>query len=122
MQFIALLEETERVCWFQQDGATAHTASSTLAMLAEFLGDRVIFKGLWPPRSPDLTSPDFFLWGYLKQKVYANNPRTVAELQTNIERCIATIPQAMLRRVSRNVIKRVNLCHREGGSHFKHLL
>ena len=24
----------------------------------------------WPPRSPDLTPMDFFLWGYLKAKVY----------------------------------------------------
>ena len=29
----------------------------------------------WPPRSPDLTPPDFFLWGVLKDKVYAKkNP------------------------------------------------
>jgi hypothetical protein len=25
----------------------------------------------WPLRSPDLTSPDFFLWAYLKSKVYS---------------------------------------------------
>jgi len=24
----------------------------------------------WPPRSPDLTPLDFFLWGYLKQNVF----------------------------------------------------
>lgn len=23
----------------------------------------------WPPRSPDLTCLDYFLWGYLKNKV-----------------------------------------------------
>ena len=23
----------------------------------------------WPARLPDLSSPDFFLWGYLKDKV-----------------------------------------------------
>ena len=27
-----------------------------------------------PARSPDLTACDFFLWGYLKMKVYAEGP------------------------------------------------
>ena len=26
---------------------------------------------LWPPRSPDITSLDFFLWGYVKDKVFS---------------------------------------------------
>ena len=38
----------------------------------------------WPPRSPDLTAPDFFLWGYLKGKVNANMPRTIQEFKANI--------------------------------------
>jgi hypothetical protein len=25
----------------------------------------------WPPRSPDITPLDFFLWGYVKDKVYS---------------------------------------------------
>jgi len=27
-----------------------------------------------PPHSPDLAAPDFFLWGYLKSKVYSSHP------------------------------------------------
>ena len=49
-----------------QDSATAHTAASTMVILHEFFSENVIFKGLWPPRSPDLTSPDFFFWSYFK--------------------------------------------------------
>ena len=30
--------------------------------------DRVLLK--WPPRSPDLTPSDFFIWGYEKGLVY----------------------------------------------------
>jgi len=26
---------------------------------------------VWPPRSPDITPLDFYLWGYMRQKVYA---------------------------------------------------
>jgi hypothetical protein len=33
MQFISLLKEEERFCWLQQDGATSHTANSTMEML-----------------------------------------------------------------------------------------
>ena len=50
--------------WFQQDGATAHTARETLNLLREQFPNRVISKNgdlRWPLRSPDLTPPDFFL-------------------------------------------------------------
>jgi len=59
-QFIALLQVDERNCWIQQYNATANTAASTMEILHEFFGENVISKGVWPPRSPDLTSPDFF--------------------------------------------------------------
>ena len=55
--------------WFQQDGVTAHTARQRMALLRGLFGERLIsrFSGFnWPSRSPDLTAPDFFLWGYLK--------------------------------------------------------
>jgi hypothetical protein len=63
-QFIALLQVDEGNCWFQQDNATAHTAASTMVILHEYFGENLIPKGLWPPRSPDVTSPDFLLWSY----------------------------------------------------------
>jgi hypothetical protein len=49
MQFISLLNEEERFCWLQQDGATLHTANSTMEMLKQFSDDRIISKNLWPP-------------------------------------------------------------------------
>ena len=45
----------------------------------------------WPPRYPDLTVPDFFLWGYLKSNVYASKPKTIDELKCNIRAEIAAI-------------------------------
>ncbi|GBN58201.1 hypothetical protein AVEN_197179-1 [Araneus ventricosus] len=35
----------------------------------------------WPPRSPDPNPLDFFLWGYIKQRVYAPPPPTLQELR-----------------------------------------
>ena len=45
----------------------------------------------WPPRSPDLTPPDFFLWGFLKSKVYANKPKIIEKLIDNIRAEMAAI-------------------------------
>jgi hypothetical protein len=39
----------------------------------------------WPPRSPDLSTCDFFLWGYLKSRVYAHNPLTLADLKETVK-------------------------------------
>ncbi|GFV44791.1 uncharacterized protein TNCV_563421 [Trichonephila clavipes] len=50
--------------WFQQDGATCHTARATIDLLKDTLGDRLIsrFGSVnWPPRSCDLTPLDYFL-------------------------------------------------------------
>jgi hypothetical protein len=49
----------------------------------------------WPSRSPGLTAPDYFLWGYLKEKVFANRLHTIEELKTAIHREIRAIPRHM---------------------------
>jgi len=38
----------------------------------------------WPARSPNLNACDFFLWEYLKSKVYEKKPRTAVDLKQNI--------------------------------------
>ncbi|GFX17853.1 DUF4817 domain-containing protein [Trichonephila clavipes] len=50
--------------WFQQDGATCHTARATIDLLKDTFGDRLIshFGPVnWLPRYCDLTSLDYFL-------------------------------------------------------------
>ena len=67
--------------YFQQDGATCHTISETIGLLCEkFPGQMISRKGdyNWPPRSCDLTSLDFFLWGYVKDKVYVDAPQSMS--------------------------------------------
>ncbi|GFT06830.1 DUF4817 domain-containing protein [Trichonephila clavipes] len=63
--------------WFQQDGATCHTARATIDLLKDTFGDRLISRFgpvNWPPRSRNLTPLDYFLWGYVKSLVYADKP------------------------------------------------
>jgi hypothetical protein len=58
--------EIEQGCWFQQDGAAEHTVNSAMETLQELFGNNNISQNVWPPRSPDLSIPDFYLWGVLK--------------------------------------------------------
>ena len=60
------------------------TSHASMGEIQSFFGDQVISKGLWPPRSPDMTPPDYFSWGYLKGRVYQNKPRTIDALKANI--------------------------------------
>ncbi|GFX73936.1 uncharacterized protein TNCV_397471 [Trichonephila clavipes] len=70
--------------WFQQDGATCHTARATIDLLKDTFGDRLISRFgpvNWPPRSCDLTPLDYFMWGYVKSLVYADKPQTLDHLE-----------------------------------------
>lgn len=121
-RFVETLTEEEIFRgWFQQDNATAHTANRTMNQLRMYFGDRVISKGLWPPRSPDLSPPDFFLWGYLKDRVYQSKPQTLNALRQCITEKIAEIPFQMLNAVSGSVISRIQMCIAVNGAHFQHL-
>lgn len=106
--------------WFQQDGATAHTARCSIELLRENFPNRLIsLRGdlPWPARSPDLAPCDFFLWGYLKSVVYNDRPRTLVHLKDNIRKAIADIPIDMLERVHQNFKNRIAQCIDNGGRH-----
>lgn len=113
--------------WYQQDGATAHTARDTMDLLRQCFGDNIISRYgnvNWPSRSPDLTSPDFFLWGYLKERVYVNKPETMQELKENIRHEIRELNRnpEILQSVVRNVLERAQLCEAENGHHLKDII
>ena len=115
---------TENI-WFQQDGATAHTARETMDMLRTHFPNRVISRFgdvPWPPRSPDLSPPEFFLWGYLKGKVYTDKPNTLQELKLKIIQEISRITPEMLSAVMNSFIKRVRLCLTKNGSHLNDII
>jgi hypothetical protein len=71
-------EDMFRGLWWAQDGAPAHRLIAVRDRLnAVFGNNRTIGLGHdveWPPRSPDLTPCDFFMWGYLKDKVFSTGP------------------------------------------------
>lgn len=112
--------QTRGNIWFQQDGATAHTARISMALLREMFPGRLISRFgdvPWPARSPDLSVPDFFLWGYLKSLVYNTLPRTIEELKRRIEDEIVRIDEDMLRRVMGDFTRRLGECIENEGGH-----
>ncbi|GFU63769.1 transposable element Tc3 transposase [Trichonephila clavipes] len=105
--------------WFQQDGATCHTARNTIDLLKDMFGDRLISQFgpvNWPPRSCDLTPLEYFLWGYVKSLVYADKPQTLDHLEDNICRVIADIRPQMLEKVIENWTSRLDYIRASRGS------
>lgn len=108
------------VLWFQ-DGAGAHRARAVSIRLRELFGENVIALGQrqeWPARSPDLTPCDFFLWGYLKSKVFTTPPPDVFALRMRIVDQFEAIRnnRELISRAVGGMNRRAQLCvEREGG-------
>ncbi|GFU85477.1 putative LOC100569746 [Trichonephila clavipes] len=111
--------------WFQQDGATCHTARATIDLLKDTFGDRLISRFgpvNWPPRSCDLTPLDYFLWDFVKSLVYADRPQMLDHLEDNIRRVIADIRPQMLENVIENGTSRLDFIRASRGSHMPEII
>jgi hypothetical protein len=76
----------------------------------------------WPPRSPDLTPCDFFLCGYVKDRVYVPQiPTNLPEFRRRIVAAVATITPDTLTRVWEEFDYRVDVCRVTNGAHIEHL-
>ena len=61
---------------------------------------RTLFFCPWPAQSPDLTHCDYFLWGYVKGKVFVTpQPMRIPDLKKRISAAVKTITRDMLIRV-----------------------
>ena len=77
----------------------------------------------WAPHSPDLNPLDFHLWGFLKDRVYENSPKTmIRDLKSAIENKIQSIPHEQCKRVIDNFKQRIDVCIQRGGRHLEHVL
>ena len=81
------LEQYQPQVILQQDGAPPHWGLK----VRQFLNDTFPYRWIGrdgpiprPPRSPDITPLDFFLWGYVKDIVYRTKVRDVSDLQQRI--------------------------------------
>ena len=106
--------------WFQQDGATAHTSRNVISWLNTRFSQRLISHKSdfpWPARSPDLSPLDYFLWGFVKEKVFRSAPSNIAVLKNKVQEVIATIDANTLQNVVANFVVRIDKCIASNGDH-----
>lgn len=59
-----------RNTWFQQDSDTIHSARDAMTVDRALFPQKIISRFGDLAWSPDITPCDYFLWGYLKFRVY----------------------------------------------------
>ena len=76
----------------------------------------------WPPRSPDLTPYDFFLWGFVKDTVFVPPlPANLEDLRNRITAAVTLVDRDMLTRVWNEMDYRIDVCRITKGGHIQHL-
>lgn len=108
--------------FFQQDGAPPHWGLRVRQYLDQHFPNQWIGRDgphVWPPRSPDLTPLDFFLWGYVKDRVYATPVRDVAHLVEKIRAEVGSVTFQMLANTWRELRRRLVLILERQGGHIE---
>ena len=113
----------KKVIW-QQDGAKPHQARMVMEWLDSIFGDQMLaiksIRGdMWAPYSPDMNPCDFFLWGFLKEKVYQPLPKNMTALKRKIKTELDKIPEFMVKKAILAMRKRANLMVEVGGAQFE---
>jgi len=65
---------------------------------------------------------DYFLWGYLKDKVFSSARRTLPELKERIKESCAQVTRGMLTRVLQNFVLRLQAVWESQGAHIEHVI
>lgn len=91
-------------CYFQDDNATCHVASSTMA----WYGDNGVQRLDWPAQSPDL-NPIEHLWDELERRLKGcpHRPTSVTELTCLLQAEWKKIPLAVVQRLVESMPRRV---------------
>lgn len=118
--------EEHRQIFYQQDGAPPHNGFQVSNFLQETFYDQWIANNgpfLWPPRSPDLSVLDFFIWGTVKNQVYHSPLTTKEDCIQRVRESFQTLPPDSIRKATHaQLIKRCEKCLEMQGRNFEHLL
>lgn len=107
---------------FQQDGAPPHWSLDVRRSLDKTFPQRWIGRDgptAWPPRSPDITPLDFFLWGYVKDMVYATPVQDVCDLRHRITEAINSVTPDMLHNTWIEIEYRLDILRATNGAHIE---
>lgn len=117
---IPQLEDMQPNVIFQQDGAPPHWGLAVRDFLNQRFPGRWIGRDgpiSWPPRSPDITPLDFFLWGYVKDIVFKTPVANLEELRQRITAAIETVDEGMLARTWQELEYRFDVLRATKGAH-----
>jgi hypothetical protein len=110
--------------WWAQDSAPAHQLIAVRERHSEIFADRVIALHLpieWPPRSPNLTPCDYFLWGVRYTLSLRYPPQDINDLRQRIQNEANVLREnpELIRRVVLYMrqLQRTNLCELRNGGH-----
>ena len=122
--FTKIEEEDIDNILFQQDRAKCHTVEATIDILRPVFEHCIISRRadvVWPPRSCVLTPLNYYLWGAIKDKCYADKPKKIDTLKDNISEAIDEI-QLHIIDVLKNWTDRVDYCMASRGSHLNAII
>ena len=117
--------------WFQQDGARSQATPEVLECLHSKFQHRIMSNRFpqqfqsgfsWPPCSPYLNPCDYFLWGYLKDKVFSIAPRTLPELEERIKESCVLVTRGMPTCVVQYFVLRLQGLRESQGAHIEHVI
>lgn len=118
------LDLRERII-FQADGAPPHFSRDVRGYIDNTFVTWIGRGGTvpWPPRSPDLTPIDYYVWGVLKAEVYRTPVHSAEEVRQRIVRAVNHLREEVnLKACVRELRKRVRACIDANGGHFENLL
>lgn len=122
-----LLEEVfqeDAAIVFQHDGCPAHWSLDARDWLNNAFPNAWIGRHPapipWPPRSPDITPLDFYVWGRAKDLVYTTEVLSQEDLINRIDAAFETMKQEMLLRTTTVEIRnRCRACIANNGRQFE---
>ena len=65
---------------------------------------------------------DYYLWGPVKDKCYADKPETIDAFKDNIREAIGEIQLHIIGNVLKNWTDRIGFCMAKGGSHLNEII
>ena len=114
--WIGILRRRDSLSWLAARGTVEertpfHIVRNSMAVVREMFETVISRFGdiTWPAQSPDLTVPDFFLRGFLKDRVFWRRIMTIQELKQAIVNEVAAIDD-LRRRVYGNFQTRLQQC------------
>lgn len=115
-----------RNLFYQHDGAPPHGGYLIDNFLQNVFDDRWIANNgpfLWPPRSPDHSVLDFFIWGTVKDRVYNTPVTTMEDCMERVRNEFTNLsPQSIRKATHEQVLLRCEKCLEIQGRQFEHLL